>query len=76
MQHAQFRVELFSEAAEKKIDGEEVDGESFKQSLEELNETTLSALSASVDEETAQKLMKSVNRGNKRGGDRGNNRRR
>ena len=76
VQHAQFRAELFSEAAEKKIDGEEVDGESFKQSLEELNETTLSALSASVDDETAQKLMKSVNRGNKRGGDRGNNRRR
>lgn len=68
VQHAQFRLELASEIQEKRIDGEEVDMEAVKQRFSDLDETTLSVLSASVDEETAQKLMKSIKRAGKKGG--------
>ncbi|MHC4840027.1 MAG: hypothetical protein ACYTDT_03565 [Planctomycetota bacterium] len=69
--HAQMIMDLRSNAAGQKIDGQEVDMDALKQSMEDLNVTTLSALSAVVDAETAEKLASSANRMARGGGDKG-----
>ena len=70
--HAQYRAEILSEIEGKRIDGEEIDREANQQKLEELNETTIAALSSYVDEETAKNLVGAIGRagrdnGNQRG---------
>ncbi|MCA8912772.1 MAG: hypothetical protein KDB82_13800 [Planctomycetes bacterium] len=60
--HAQYRAEILSEIEGKRIDGEEVDREANQKKLEELNETTIAALTSYVDEETAKNLVGAVSR--------------
>ncbi|MCB9894312.1 MAG: hypothetical protein H6839_07680 [Planctomycetes bacterium] len=73
--HAQFRAELDSEIRGLKIDGEEIDAEAYKQKYEELNQTTIAALSSYVDQETAEKLVTTLDKAARNTNDGGSNRR-
>ncbi len=71
--HAQMRAELASEMRGLRIDGEEVDDEAYKLKFEELNQNTVAALSSYVDAETADKLVKSLDRAARNNGSNGRN---
>lgn len=71
--HAQMRAELASEMRGLRIDGEEVDDEAYKLKFEELNKNTVAALSSYVDAETADKLVKSLDRAARNNGSNGRN---
>ncbi|MCA8914533.1 MAG: hypothetical protein KDB90_03905 [Planctomycetes bacterium] len=73
--HAQFRAELASEMRGLKIDGEEIDAEAYKQKFEELNQTTIAALTSYVDEATAEKLVNSLDKAARNNNGGNNNRR-
>jgi hypothetical protein len=67
--HAQMRAEIASEIRGLRIDGAEVDDEAYKAKFEELNQTTIAALSTYVDAETAEKLVNSLDRAGRRNAD-------
>ena len=58
-----------------KIDGEEIDAEAYKQKFEELNQTTIAALTSYVDEATAEKLVNSLDKAARNNNGGNNNRR-
>jgi hypothetical protein len=60
--HAQLRAEIASEIRGLRIDDLEIDDEAYKAKNEELNQSTITALSAFVDVETAEKLVTSLDR--------------
>lgn len=71
--HAQYRAEIASEMQGLRIDDEEVDTEAYQQKFEELNQTTVAALTTYVDQETAERLVSTIaraGRNNRDGGGR------
>jgi hypothetical protein len=79
--HAQYLAEIRSEAAGKRINGEVVDRDATQKKIDDLNQTTISALTSYVDEDTAKNLVGAVSRAgrdnnnnNRRRGRRGGNR--
>ena len=60
--HAQYRAEIASEMQGLRIDDQEVDNEAYQQKFEELNQTTVAALTSYVDQETAERLVNTVSR--------------
>jgi hypothetical protein len=64
--HAQLRAEITSEIRGLRIDNVEVDDEAYKAKYEELNQSTITALSTLVDAETAEKLVSSLERAGRR----------
>ena len=72
--HAQYRAEIASEMQGLRIDGEEVDNEAYQQKFEELNQTTIAALSSYVDQATAEQLVNSIARAGRNNRDNNRNR--
>lgn len=60
--HAQYRAEIQSEVDGQRIDGQEIDKEATQQKLDELDQTTVAALTTYVDEETATQLVSALSR--------------
>jgi len=60
--HAQTRAEIQSEIRGQRIDDAEVDDEAYKLKFEELNQSTITALSSQVDQATAEKILGSLER--------------
>lgn len=71
--HAQYRAEIASEMQGLRIDGQEVDTEAYQQKFEELNQTTVAALTTYVDQETAERLVSVIARGGRDNRDNGRN---